>query len=813
MKRYILLVLSLIGLLVTIIYGFLNDYFVNIGDIIYYIVLIAVSVFTIMILSIIVNHQRAKKIKSLETRLTAWSSLSYHVNKIGDQAFNELPIGILLYDKSSLTVKWNNKFAEEIFSNSKIENMRLMDLNGSLLELLGEESSGVATLTLNNKKYDVIHNAQNQVFYFFDETEREEIKEKYESRLTALGVIYLDNVEIALQNFDIYEKNNIRGEYLGIITDWVSEHHGFLRLYTEDKMIITLRYEDLERMMEDKFEVLNKIREVSTKHRIRVTASIGIAMYDVPFEELGSLAQNAIELAEKRGGDQAVVNIQNEKIKYFGGKTNASEKSSRVQVRVQTQNFKDLVESSKNVITVGHQQSDIDALGAMIGVYRMAEASGIPAKMICDPTEIDKTVKKIIPELEIESKEIFSSIITTKEALKLIDEDTLLVVVDTQSPLIVASPEVLKKASKVAVIDHHRQSDETFNALFTYVEPYASSSVELIAEMMEFYPKDVELEPIEASVMYGGILVDTNEFSYRTGTRTFGAAGYLKEHQASSAKVKEWLRQDKERTLLINELVSKIEMVDGGFGVVVDDSNVIRDRVLLAQVSERILDIDNVNAGFTIAKVAEDQIGISARSYDRINVQTIMEELGGGGHLNSAATQIKDKSLSEAYEMLKNILLREADEGGEPMKVILLEDIKSKGKKDDIIDVPNGYGQYLLSSNRAILATPEAIKDVELKKARIVEQERQHLLLMKKLKEEIESKSVNIWINIGQDGKMFGSVTTKLITDAFMEQNGIELDRKKVELTSEINSIGIYTATVTLSKDIKAQFEINVLEK
>ena len=233
-----------------------------------------------------------------------------------------------------------------------------------------------------------------------------------------------------------------------------------------------------------------------------------------------------------------------------------------------------------------------------------------------------------------------------------------------------------------------------------------------------------------------------------------------------------------------------------------DDSGLVRDRVLLAQISERILDIDNVNAGFTIAKVTEDQIGISARSYDRINVQIIMEELGGGGHLNSAATQIKDKNLSEVYEMLKNILLREADEGGEPMKVILLEDIKSKGRKDDIIDVPNGYGQYLLSSNRAILATPEAIKDIEIKKARIVEQERQHLLLMEKLKEEIESKSVNIWINIGQDGKMFGSVTTKLITDAFMEQNGIELDRKKVEITSEINSIGIYTATVTLSKDI-----------
>ncbi|MFA5720173.1 MAG: 50S ribosomal protein L9 [Acholeplasmataceae bacterium] len=812
MKRFILLAIALLALAGTIVYGILNKYFVNIGDIIYYLILLTVSVFTIMVISIVVNHQRASKIKLLETRLTAWSSLSYHVNKIGDQAFNELPIGIILYDKSSLTVKWNNKFAELVFGIQKLENMRLSDLSESIMELLNDESNA-QTLTFEDRKYDVIHNSQNQVLYFFDETEREDIKDRYERRSTALGVIYLDNVEEALQSFDIYEKSNIRGEYLGILTDWVSEHNGFLRLYTEDKMIITLHYEDLQRMMADKFEVLNKIREVSTKHRIRVSASIGIAMYDVGFDELGSLAQNAIELAEKRGGDQAVVNIQNERIKYFGGQTNASEKSSRVHVRVQTQNFKDLIESSKNVITVAHKQSDIDALGAMIGVYRMAEASGIPAKMICDPEEIDKTVQKIIPDLKVESKDIYNSIITTKEALKLIDEDTLLVVVDTQSPQIIASPQVLKLASKVAVIDHHRQGEDAFEGVFLYVEPYASSSVELVVEMMGFYPKEVHLEQIEASIMYGGILVDTNEFSYRTGTRTFGAAGYLKEHQASSAKVKEWLRQDKERTLLINELVSKVQMVKEGFGVVLDDSQLIRDRVLLAQVSERILDIDGVNAGFTIAKVSDDQIGISARSYDRINVQLIMEELGGGGHLNSAATQIKDKTIQEVYEMLNSLLIRESSEGGEPMEVILLEDIKSRGVKDDIIEVPNGYGQYLLSSNKAILATPEAKKEIEDKKARIVEQERQHLALMKKLKEEIESKSVNILINIGQDGKLFGSVTTKLITDAFAEQNGIELDRKKVELTSEINSIGIYTATVTLAKDIKAQFEINVLEK
>jgi ribosomal protein L9 len=190
-----------------------------------------------------------------------------------------------------------------------------------------------------------------------------------------------------------------------------------------------------------------------------------------------------------------------------------------------------------------------------------------------------------------------------------------------------------------------------------------------------------------------------------------------------------------------------------------------------------------------------------------------MEEMNGGGHLNSAATQLENKTVDEVYDQLKSILIRESDEGGEPMKIILLEDVKSKGSKDDIISVPNGYGQYLLSNNKAILATPEAIKKLEDEKAAKIEQEKQHIQLMKKLKDEIESKSVTIFINIGHDGKLFGSVTTKQIAEAFAEQNGIEFDKKKVELTSEINSIGIYTATVSLSKDIKAQFEINVLEK
>ncbi len=812
MKKIVNLIITVILLALTIAYGVINDYFLNVTLNIYFAVFSFIIVVNIVVVFLIVNKERASKIRRLEKRLTAWSSLSYHVNKIGDEAFNELPIGIIIYEKDTLFVHWHNKFAQKVFKNVNLENKRLNQLN-STFDYLINGSQTVITATIDDSQYDLVHNELNQVIYLFDVTEREKIKKLYKNRQTALGIIYLDNIEESLQNYDVYEKSNIKGEYLGVITDWVNEHKGYLRFYTEDRMIVVFSYEELQKAINEKFDVLNKVREISARHRIRVSASMGISCYDVSYEELGTLAQNAIELAEKRGGDQVVVNIQNEKIAYFGGKTNASEKSSRVHVRVQSQTFKDLVESAKEVIVMAHKNADIDALGAMIGVHKMAEASKIESFILADSKEIDETVKKILLELKENNEDIFKFIINEKTALSKITNETLLVIVDTQSPNIVASKELYEKATKVANIDHHRQSEESFKANFTYVEPYASSSVELIAELMDFYSNDIELEELEASIMYGGILVDTNDFTYRTGARTFGAAGYLKEFGASSIRVKNWLRIDKERIMIINDLVSKVISPVKGSGVVIDRSGKVRDRTLLAQVSDKLLEIKGINASFTIAKVSDDSIGISARSLGNVNVQVIMEEMGGGGHLNSAACQIKAESVDMVFANLKNLLLREIDESGEIMKVILLEDIKGKGKQDEVIEVPNGYGQYLISSKKGILATNDEINKIEEKRRIIVEQAKEHLSLMKKLKNEIESKSVDIFINLGQDGKLFGSVTTKQIAEAFKEQHGIEFDRKKMELTSEINSIGIYTATITLAPDVKALFEINVLEK
>lgn len=819
-KILLILIAIAIPLTGTIIYGFQTGHFSHTDDYLFYIILVLVAVFTVMAYAYIANRRLVSRLTFSERQLKVWRGTSYHVRDVGSDVVEVLPIGIVLYNPNKLTVKWTNTTANKILESEELENKALSEIHEGLQDIV---LSGLTkdTITHNGLRYEIQSDRSKTALYLFDVTEREEAKEKYENRLTAFGIIYLDNIEQGLQTFDIYERSSIKGEYLGVINDWIGEYNGFLKHYTEDRIFFSLHYEDLKRAIDQKFDILNQIREISNRHRVRISASIGIACWDIDFSELGTLAQNAIELAEKRGGDQAVVNIEHEKIAYFGGRTSASEKFSKVQVRVHTQNLKDLIESSKAVLVVGHKQSDIDALGAMIGIYRMSVASEVSCKLIIDKEQMDNTVLKILPELEVESPKLFKNMITTETALKLIDDNTLLVVVDTQSPRIIASPEVLEVATRVAVIDHHRHDDMTFDATFSYVESTASSSVELIAEMMEFYSGNMHIEPIEASVMYGGIIVDSNEFSQRTGSRTFGAAAYLQEKQASSVRAKEWLRLDLERTLEINNLISQLVEVQPGFGVVVDKTNLVRDRVLVAQVTDKILEIDGIDAAFTIAKIAPNTVSLSARSYDKVNVQLIAATLGGGGHFGAAGAQVQNATVDEVFERLteginecyEEIRVSQLDEeGGKTMKIILLEDIKGKGEKDDIIDVPNGYGNHLISRKRAIKADEKAIEELNARLEREQAAEQAQIDLWNKLKHEIESKSVTITIRLGQDGKMFGSVTTKQIAEALAEQ-GVNVERRRIELTSAINSVGIYTGIVRFPKDIVAQFEINVLEQ
>ena len=770
-----------------------------------------VGIFTVLFL----YRKKDKKITWLKNRLEQWSNLSVHVNKAGDEVFSELPLGIMIYDEQ-YEVKWVNRFSKKIF-NSELLELPLSEINNQLREkVLAEES--IFTIEADGKFYEVIHKIDNRIIYLFDITKRVQMAKQYEDRTPVLGVVIMDNLEMETKGFDIQETVRIRGLYLGEISKWCEKNNAYLKSYDDDSLIIALDKASLLNMMQEKFDVLDKVRIISEEHGIRVTLSIGIACGDVDYEELGVQAQNAINLAEKRGGDQAVVNILGEKIQYFGAKSNALEKNNLSAARANTLALKDAIETSSNVYIMGHIMADCDAMGAMIGTLRMALSSKKVAKVIIDYDRIDVTSQKLYNEIKTHEPELFAHFITSDEATD-INNDSLMLLVDTQSPKIAMNENVLLRFKRIAVIDHHRSSGEGFaDPVFSYVEPYASSTVELVSEMLNFYQKEkIEISGFEATIMLAGIVVDTNNFTFRCGTRTFEAAANLREYGADMIEIRRLLRNELELQLSLAKYVQLSEIVLDNFAITVLDSNeTITDRTMLAKIAEQLLNIEGMEAAFAIAHIADgerDGVAISARSYKSVNVQLIMEEMGGGGHLNSAATQIYGITCEQAKEELVTILKRDFEIGDEFMKVILLEDVKGRGVKNQVIDVAVGYGNYLISNKKGILATDENLAKLkeELHQAQVEAEEQKKM--MQKIKEEIEEKCVNIYIKIGADGKLFGHVTTKQIVEEFEAQTGIRLDKRKVSLPVEINALGVYMAVVDLHKEVKANLEINVLEK
>lgn len=782
-----------------------------------YVFLALVLVSTILAIAFFVfflYRKKDKKISWLKTRLEQWNNLSVHINKAGDEVFSELPIGILIYDETYV-IKWVNRYSKKIFSDDLIERS-INDFSPALLEgLKGDES--IFTISIANAFYEIIHKADSKLVYLFDVTKRERITRDYLDRTPTLGLITLDNLEMETKTFDLQETARIRGEYLGEISEWISKYKGYLKSYDDDSLMIILDRASLEIMIQDKFYVLDKVREISRSNGIRVTLSIGIASWDVSFNELGVYAQNAIDLAEKRGGDQAVVNVQGEKIRYFGAQSNALEKNNLLAARANTLALKDAVESSSNVYIMGHIKADADALGAMIGTFRMVSTSHKPTKMVIDYDRIDVTCQKLYNEIKENDAEIFNFFVSPNSGLD-INQDSLLIMVDTQSPKIAMDEEFMHKFKRLAVIDHHRSGGDSFNdVVFSYIEPYASSTVELVSEMLMFYQRErIQISAFEATIMLAGIVVDTNNFTFRCGTRTFEAASNLREYGADMIDIRRLLRNDLKLQLSLAKYVQHAEIVLDHFAISCINDEVINDRTMLAKISEHLLNIEDIEASFTIANYEDGDfkaVAVSARSYKNINVQLIMEEMGGGGHLNSAATQITDTTVAAVREQLITILKREFEIGDESMKIILLEDIKGRGVKNQVIEVAAGYGNYLITNKKGILATEENLNNLKEQLHQEALEAENQKKLMQKIKEEIEEKCVNIYIKIGADGKLFGHVTTKQICEEFEAQTGIHLDKRKVSLPVEINSLGVYTANVDLHKDVQASLEINVLEK
>ena len=486
--------------------------------------------------------------------------------------------------------------------------------------------------------------------YFLDETNYVKLLEEYTNSRTRIGIIVLDNYEELMQRVTEEEKLKITSNAEKNIYSWVNKYDGLLVKSERDTYVCIFDQLNLEKIKEDKFEILDEIKEIKTQDNIQLTLSIAISENEKTNSEEYKSAKAVIDIALGRGGDQAIIK-QNGKYYFFGGRTQEVEKRTRVKARIVAQALEELMNSASNVIIMGHTNSDIDAMGSGMGVYRIAKTIGKDAYIVNETngTSLDNFIN------DLKDIEEYNDVIIDKaEALNKISADSLLVVVDTDKKNYVEAPELLDKTDKIVVIDHHRRgTDYIENAILTFHEVYASSACELVTELVEYAEKTVKLTKFEVEALYAGIMMDTKNFTFKTGVRTFEAAAFLRKCGVDIIKVKKWFQSDLETYNKISEIVAKSEIIDDTIAISIYDKEDSDANITCAKAADELLTISNITASFVIGKMG-DKIYISGRSIGDINVQLILEKLGGGGHITVAGAQVEGMTQEEVKQELIN---------------------------------------------------------------------------------------------------------------------------------------------------------------
>ena len=502
---------------------------------------------------------------------------------------------------------------------------------------------------VNSKRYSKNEKDEYMaILYFIDETENIKLQKEYNDSKSCVGIIMIDNYEENMQMLESEEKAQYIAEIDKVIYEWTNETNGILIKSDRDRYIYIFEQRYLEKIKEDKFSLLDKIKELDPKQKVQFTLSIAISNEGEVDKDKFKSAQTAMDIVLGRGGDQAVVR-QNDIYKFFGGRAQEVEKRTKVKARVVAHALENLIKESSKVMVMGHMNPDIDAMGSAIGIYRLAKSLDKNAYIIASNTASLQNFRESLTE-EPEYEDV---IISKEVAEENIDEDTLLVVVDTHKVNYVESEEVLKKASKIVIIDHHRRSaDYIENATLTFQEVYASSAAELVTELLQYAEVNVELKKIEAEALYAGIMMDTKSFTFKTGVRTFEAAAYLRKCGVDIIRVKKWFQSDLESFNKIADIVRKAEIVNDSIAIALCDGEKSKDISLLcAKAADELLTISDVTASFVLGDTGE-KVCISGRSIGDINVQVILEKLGGGGHITLAGAQVEGMTLEEVKQEL-----------------------------------------------------------------------------------------------------------------------------------------------------------------
>lgn len=565
------------------------------------------------------------------------------------------PLAICMIDSEGEIFWCNTKFFD-IAENIEILNTKITDLiSVKLVDL--KDNDKISIYKLKNKFYKVVaskietQEIHNTMLYWFDVTSYENLKNIYNDERNCFAYIHVDNYEDLMDSSPTDKKSVIAAQIETCIRTWATKNSAFIIKYENDQYFAVLENKAFERLEENKFPILDEVREIETDADFPVSLSIGVGIYGKNPQQLEEYTRAALDLALGRGGDQAVVKKIN-KIDYYGGRLQAVEKRNKGKSKIKAHAIKQLIDQSSKVIIMGHQKPDMDSFGASIGISSIAKNKGKDAYIVIN--DVNESLSNIY-DIAKESKDY--NLITNTVAMNMIDKDTLLVVLDTQRPSFTECPELLTKTDRIIVIDHHRKMEENLdNATLNYMEVYASSTSELVTEILQYIGGKKEISKFEASALLAGITVDTKSFSSRAGVRTFEAASWLRRNGADASSVHQFFQNDMEIFKIKTDTIINAKILKNGVAISKCDGIRPNMHIITSQSADGLLNIKGIKAAFVAGMDDEGTCSISARSLGEVNVQTIMEKMGGGGHLTMAGAQSK-KPIDEVMAEIEKIVL------------------------------------------------------------------------------------------------------------------------------------------------------------
>ena len=590
------------------------------------------------------------------------SNLSYKINKGSQDASIKMPIGMLLLDDNN-EIQWINPYLQKYFDRKDLLGFSLEQIDEDLAQIVKNlDANADKVVHWKEKYFQTVYHNDIGMLYMMDITEYAVIKETYLDERPVFGQIFVDNFAEVSQSLSDRKKSNLNNFVTNQLTSWANHNNIYLKRVSSDRFVAFLDKKILSNLEKSRFEIIDRIRETTAQQNTPLTVSMGFSYADAEqkemnYGEIATHAQENLDLALGRGGDQVVVRSKNEETRFYGGKSNPLEKRTRVRSRMVSQALENLIAEADQIMIMGHQYPDMDCVGGCLGIRRIAKMHCKTSWIITNPEQYSHDIKKLMEVIK-EDEHLYSSIINPEMAETLLTANTLVVIVDVSKPSLTAAPAIVEKANKLVIIDHHRRGQEfPENPDLVYIEPYASSVGELITELLEYQSAEAEqIKPIEATTLLAGIIVDTRNFTLRTGSRTFDTASYLKSVGADTILIQRLLKENVDTYLMRSHLLNSLEMLPNNVGIVHGEENIVYPTVVAAQTADMMLSMENIDASFVVTKRNDGRVGISARSLGNKNVQRVMEKMGGGGHLSNAATQLSDITIEEAIHQLIQVI-------------------------------------------------------------------------------------------------------------------------------------------------------------